>query len=33
MYDAMLNVEKADTQSTFDLRNTDQWGTNFTVRE
>jgi len=33
MYDAMFNVEKANTPSTFDLRNTDQWGPNFTVRE
>ena len=33
MYDAMFNVEKADTPSTFDLRNTDQWGPGFTVRE
>jgi len=33
MYDAMLNVEKANTPNTFDLRNTDQWGPNFTVRE
>ena len=32
-YDAMFEVEKADTPSTFDLRNTDQWGPNFTVRE
>jgi len=33
MYDAMFNVEKAHTPSTFDLRNTDQWGPGFTVRE
>ena len=33
IYDAMYDVEKADTPSTFDLRNTDQWGPNFTVRE
>ena len=33
MYDVMFDVEKADTPSTFDLRNTDQWGPNFTVRE
>ena len=33
MYDAMFDVEKASTLSTFDLRNTDQWGPNFTVRE
>jgi len=32
-YDAMFNVEKANTQSTFDLRNTDQWGPNFTVQK
>ena len=29
VYDAMFNVEKANTPSTFDLRNTDQWGPNF----
>ena len=33
MYDAMFDVKKADTPSTFDLRNTDQWSPNFTVRE
>jgi len=33
VYDAMFDVEKANTPSTFDLRNTDQWGPNFTVRE
>ena len=33
MYDAMFDVEKVDTPSTFDLRNTDQWGPGFTVRE
>jgi hypothetical protein len=33
LYDAMFDVEKANTPSTFDLRNTDQWGPNFTVRE
>jgi hypothetical protein len=33
VYDAMFNVEKADTETTFDLRNTDQWGIGFTVRE
>ena len=33
MYDAMFDVKKADTQSTFDLRNTDQWSPNFTIRE
>lgn len=32
-YDAMFNVEKANTESTSDLRNTDQWGLGFTVRE
>ena len=32
-YDAMYDVEKANTPNTFDLRNTDQWGPNFTVRE
>ncbi len=32
-YDAMFYVEKANTQSTFDLRNTDQWGPGFTVQE
>ena len=31
-YDAMYTLEKANTESTFDLRNTDQWGPNFTVR-
>ena len=33
IYDAMFNVEKANTESTFDLRNTDQWSPGFTVRE
>ena len=33
VYNAMFDVEKANTPSTFDLRNTDQWGPNFTVRE
>ena len=33
VYDAMFTVEKANTQSTFDLRNTDQWGPNFTVQK
>ncbi len=33
VYDAMFEVEKADTETTFDLRNTDQWGQGFTVRE
>lgn len=32
-YDAMFAVEKADTYSTKDLRNTDQWSKDFTVRE
>ena len=32
-YDAMFNVEKSNTESTSDLRNTDQWGPGFTVRE
>jgi archaellin len=32
-YDAMFSVEKANTESTFDLRNTDRWGQGFTVRE
>jgi len=32
-YDAMFNVEKSNTESTSDLRNTDQWGLGFTVRE
>ncbi len=32
-YDTMFNVEKANTESTFDLRNTDQWAPGFTVRE
>jgi hypothetical protein len=33
VYDAMFDVKKADTPNTFDLRNTDQWGPGFTVRE
>jgi len=33
VYNAMFDVEKANTPSTFDLRNTDQWGPSFTVRE
>jgi len=32
-YDAMFTVEKANTQSSFDLKNTDQWGQNFTVQK
>ena len=32
-YDAMFVVEKANTQSSFDLRNTDQWGPNFIVQK
>jgi hypothetical protein len=32
-YDAMFSVEKANNESTFDLRNTDQWSQGFTVRE
>ena len=32
-YDAMFNVEKANTQNSSDLRNTDQWGPGFTVQE
>jgi len=32
-YDVMFSVEKANTESTFDLRNTDQWAPGFTVRE
>ena len=33
IYDAMFNVEKANTESTFDLRNTDQWSPGFTVQK
>lgn len=33
VYDAMFEVEKADNETTFDLRNTDQWGKGFTVQE
>lgn len=33
IYDAMFSVEQANTESTSDLRNTDQWGSGFTVRE
>ncbi|MGY5144609.1 MAG: hypothetical protein ACW9XH_09035 [Candidatus Nitrosopumilus sp. bin_32a] len=32
-YDTMFNVEKANTESSTELRNTDQWGPGFTVRE
>jgi hypothetical protein len=32
-YDAMYYVESADLESSSDLRNTDQWSPNFTVRE
>ncbi len=32
-YDAMFYVEKSNTESTSDLRNTDKWGLGFTVRE
>ncbi len=32
MYDIMFNVEKANTPSTNDLRNTDDWGGSFTVQ-
>lgn len=32
-YDAMFNVEKANTESSSSLRNTDQWGQGFTVKE
>ena len=32
-YDAMYHVESADLESSFDLRNTDQWSPNFTVRK
>jgi len=31
-YDEMFAVEPADLKSSFDLRNTDQWGPNFTVQ-
>jgi len=33
VYNVMFDVKKANTLSTFDLRNTDQWGPGFTVRE
>ncbi len=32
IYDAMFSTEKADTQSTFDLRNTQTWGSGFYVQ-
>ena len=32
-YDAMYTVKQADTESSKDLRNTDRWGSLFTVRE
>jgi hypothetical protein len=32
-YDAMFNVEKANTPNSSDLRNTDQWSQGFTVQE
>ena len=32
IYDTMFIVEKANTQSTMDLRNTDDWGIDFTVQ-
>ena len=32
-YDTMFNVDKANTESSTDLRNTDQWGPGFTIRE
>ena len=32
-YDALHVVKKADTPSSFDLRNTDQWGSSFTVQD
>ena len=32
IYDTMFNVEKANTPSTNDLRNTDDWGESFTVQ-
>ena len=33
LYDAMYDVEKADTPSTFDLRNTQDWNPGFTVQK
>jgi len=32
-YDAMFDIEKSNTESTSDLRNTDKWGQGFTVQE
>ncbi|MDH5463302.1 MAG: hypothetical protein OEY17_04750 [Nitrosopumilus sp.] len=32
-YDAMFRVDKANTESTSDLRNTDQWSAGFTVKK
>ena len=32
IYDVMFNVEKANTPNSFDLKNTDQWGSGFTVQ-
>jgi hypothetical protein len=32
-YDAMFDVVKANTESTTDLKNTDQWGADFTVQK
>ncbi|MCV0401841.1 MAG: hypothetical protein K5777_07695 [Nitrosopumilus sp.] len=32
-YDAMFTLEKSNTQSSSDLRNTDQWGPGFTVQK
>lgn len=32
-YDAMFSVEKSNTESSSDLRNTDQWGAGFTVQK
>ncbi|NNL59052.1 MAG: hypothetical protein HKP31_06290 [Nitrosopumilus sp.] len=33
VYDAMFDVKKANTESSKDLRNTDQWRDGFTVRK
>jgi len=32
-YDKMFDIEKANTESSGNLRNTDQWGSGFTVKE
>ena len=32
-YNAMYSVESTDLESSFDVRNTDQWGPNFTVQK